>query len=239
VHFEDHSPGCWIAQPSDHMYISQFPGLPEEGYTLTTSRDMALRREDMQFLSWDHPLARGALDLILHSREGNVTVAAMQVASLSAGRVLVEAFFRLDCPADPRLNAQRYLPPDLLRVVVDADGRDGAAELDADTVSQSAAHVPLHLARDLVSAQHETIRRQVLAAEALAEKRAPRYRQQSVAHMEAELGAEFNRLAALARVNPSIRPDELRALQDDMAELREALLQSGMQMEAVRVLFTH
>jgi ATP-dependent helicase HepA len=239
VHFEDHSPGCWIAQPSDHMYISQFPGLPEEGYTLTTSRDMALRREDMQFLSWDHPLARGALDLILHSREGNVTVAAMQVSSLAAGRVLVEAFFKLDCPADPRLNAQCYLPPDLLRVVVDADGRDCAAELDADTVSQSAAHVPLHLARDLVSAQHQKIRRQVLAAEALAEKRAPQLRQQSVAHMEAELGAEFHRLAALARVNPSIRPDELQALQDDMAELREALSQSGMQMEAVRVLFTH
>jgi ATP-dependent helicase HepA len=239
VIFEDHSPGCWIAQPSDHMYISQFPGLPEEGYTLTTSRDIALRREDIQFLSWDHPLARGALDLILHGREGNVTVAAIQLASLPAGRVLVESFFKLDCPADRRLNAQRYLPPDLLRVVVDAAGCDRAMDLGADKVSQLAESVPLHLARDLVQAQHETIRRQMLAAEALAEQCAPQFRQQSVAHMQAELGAEFSRLAALARVNPLIRPDELQALQDDMAELREALSQSGMQMEAVRVLFTH
>ena len=239
VHFEDHSPGCWVAQPSDHMYIAQFPGLPPEGCTLTTRRDMALQREDIQFLSWDHPLVRGALDLILHGREGNVAVVAMQLASWPAGKVLVEGVFKLDCPADRRLNAQRYLPPDLLRVVVDSDGGDYAADIDADTVAQSATHVPLHLARDLVAAQHDTIRQQVMAAEVLAEAQAPQLRQQSVAYMQAELGAELDRLVALAKVNPSIRPDELQALQDDMAELREALLQSRMEMEAVRVLFTH
>ncbi|WP_089717213.1 helicase-related protein, partial [Candidatus Entotheonella palauensis] len=239
VHFEDHSPGCWIAQPSDHMYITQFPGLPEEGSTLTTSREMALRREDIQFLSWDHPLVRGALDLILHSREGNVTVAAMQLASRSAGQVLVEGLFKLDCPADLQLQAQRYLPPDLLRVVVDADGCDCAVDIDADAVSEAAVGVPLHLARDLVEAQYETIRQQVAAAEALAEAQAPQLREQSVAQMEAELGAEFNRLAALAKVNPSIREDELEALQKEIDELREALSQSRVQMEAVRVLFTH
>jgi ATP-dependent helicase HepA len=239
VHFEDHSPGCWIAQPSDHMYISQFPALPDEGCTLTTSREIALRREEIQFLSWDHPLVCGALDLMLHSREGNVTVAALQLPVLPAGKVLIEGFFKLDCPADVRLNAQRYLPPDLLRLVVDAEGCDCAAEMDAGAISRSATRVPLHLARDLVAAQHDTIRRQVMAAEALAEQCAPPLRQQSLAHMQAELGAEFNRLAALAKVNPSIRPDELQAVQDDMVELREALSQSRMQMEAVRVLFTH
>ncbi len=239
VHFEDHSPGCWIAQPSDHIYISQFPGLPEEGCTLTTSREVALRREDIQFLSWDHPLAWGALDLILHSREGNVTVAAVQLEALPAGQVIVEGFFRLECSADLRLNAQRYLPPALLRVVVDAEGRDLAGALDAETVAQAATGVPLHLARDLVEAQHETIRRQVMAAELLAEERAPQLREQSVADMQRELGAELDRLAALAKVNPSIRPDELEALQDEMAELGEALSQSRVLMEAVRVLFTH
>ena len=57
--------------------------------------------------------------------------------------------------------------------------------------------------------------------------------------MRTELGAEWRRLAALARVNPSIRPDELQALQDDMAQLNEALLQSRVQMEALRVIFTY
>ena len=239
VHFEDHSPGCWIAQPSDHMYISQFPGLPEEGCTLTTSRELALRREEIQFLSWDHPLTRGALDLILHSREGNVAVAALRLPAVPAGKVLIEGFFRLDCAADVRLNAPRYLPPDLLRLVVDAEGRDCAAEMDAAAIERAISSVPLHLARELATAQHETIRRQVLAAEALAEQLAPQRRQRSVARMEAEMGAELRRLAALAQVNASIRPDELQALQEDMAELREALLQSRMQMEAVRVLLTH
>ncbi len=239
VHFEDHSPGCWIAQPSDHMYIPQFPGLPEEGCTLTTSRDLALWREDLQFLSWDHPLVRGALDLILHSREGNVTVAVVQLASSPPGRILVEGFFKLDCPADSQLNAQRYLPPTLLRVVVDPDGLDGAADYDAETISRAAEGVALHLARELVEARHEDIRRQMAIAETLAEQQLPQLREQSVAHMQTELQAELSRLVALASVNPSIRPDELESLQEEMTELHQALLQSRIQMEAVRVLFTH
>ncbi len=239
VHFEDHSPGCWIAQPSDHMYIPQFPGLPEEGCTLTTTRDLALWREDIQFLSWDHPLARGALDLILHSSEGNVTVAAIELASSPPGCILVEGFFKLDCPADVKLNAHRYLPPTLLRVVVGPDGQEGTADYDVDTIAHAAEGVALHLARDLVEARHEEIRRQVEAAEALAERQLPQLRRQSVDHMQAELQAELNRLAALAQVNPSIRPDELELLQEEMTELHEALSQSRIQMEAVRILFTH
>ncbi|MEE8303684.1 MAG: RNA polymerase-associated protein RapA, partial [Candidatus Tectomicrobia bacterium] len=239
VHFEAHSRDCWIVQPSDHMYIEHFPGLPDVACMLTTSRDIAVRREDVQFLSWDHPLVRGALDLILHSGEGKATFGALHLASLAAGLVLVEAVFRLACTADAKLNAQRYLPPTLIRVLIDAHGQDRAAEYDLETLSQALEPVPRHRARQLLEAHHGEIRQHIAVAAACADQQLPPWRERSVAHMRTELGAEWRRLAALARVNPSIRPDELQALQDEMTQLNEALLQSRVQMEALRVIFTY
>jgi ATP-dependent helicase HepA len=239
VHVEDHSLDCWIARPSDHMYIHQFPALPEAGCTLTSRRDLALQREDMQFLTWDHPLVSGALDLILHGGEGNVTLCAVRLTDVEPGAVLVEALFRLHCAADGRLNAARYLPPALLRVVVDANGEERSTDFDQASLEQGLERLSRHGARQLLETYHTQIRQLIAAAEALAEQQVPSLREQSMAEMQAELGAEWRRLAALARVNPSIRADELDALQDDMAKLHEALSQSRLQMEALRVLFAY
>ena len=49
----------------EHLYTESFPELPEEGLQLTYHRPSALRREDIAFLTWDHPMVRGAMDLML------------------------------------------------------------------------------------------------------------------------------------------------------------------------------
>ena len=53
------------------VFADSFPGLPAEGFTVTCDRDRALVREDVQFLTWDHPLVTGAIDLLLGSEKGN------------------------------------------------------------------------------------------------------------------------------------------------------------------------
>lgn len=239
VHFEDHSLDCWIARPSDHMYVTQFPALPEAGCTLTTRRDLALQREDVQFLTWDHPLVTGALDLILHSGEGNVTLCAVHLADLELGEILVEALFRLHCAAEDRLNAVRYLPPALLRVVVDTSGAERSADYDETSLAQGLEMLSRHGARQLLETYHSQIRQLIDAAEDLAESQAAPLREQSLTEMQTELGAEWRRLASLARVDLSIRQDELDALQDDITELFEALSHSRLQMEALRILFAY
>lgn len=39
--------------------------LKEEGVTVTFDRDLALAREDLEFLTWDHPIVRNGIDLIV------------------------------------------------------------------------------------------------------------------------------------------------------------------------------
>ena len=51
----------WILRTSDHMRTGYFPGIGEEPITVTFDRQKALSREDMPFISWEHPMVSEAI----------------------------------------------------------------------------------------------------------------------------------------------------------------------------------
>ena len=57
--------------------------------------------------------------------------------------------------------------------------------------------------------------------------------------MRAELDNELARMRALAEVNPAVREDEVEHLEDLRAALAEALGELRLQLDAVRLVFTH
>ncbi len=68
---EYHSENAEILRPGNHMKTAHFPGLKEDGMTVTYSRSKALVREDMEFLSWEHPMVYDTMEMILESELGN------------------------------------------------------------------------------------------------------------------------------------------------------------------------
>jgi len=104
------------------LLVESFPGLPADGFTVTCDRDRALEREDVQFLTWDHPLVTGAIDLILSSDRGNSSFARLQDAS-GPGFIL-EALYVLECVSPPSLHVDRFLPPVPIRVLVNERGTE-------------------------------------------------------------------------------------------------------------------
>jgi hypothetical protein len=66
------------------IFTDSSPGLPTEGLTVTCDRQRALAREDVQFLTWDHPLVTGAIDMLLGSEQGNCSFAKRPDAKLRA-----------------------------------------------------------------------------------------------------------------------------------------------------------
>jgi ATP-dependent helicase HepA len=96
-----------------------FPGLPAGGFTVTCDRGRALVREDVQFLTWDHPLVTGALDLLLGSEKGNCCLAPEEKGKASAPQI--EAVYVLECVAPMQLHADRFLPPTPIQVVVSGE----------------------------------------------------------------------------------------------------------------------
>ena len=60
----------------------------------------------------------------------------------------------------------------------------------------------------------------------------------ALAAAQRELDAEQSRLAALAKVNPSVREDEIVAIAKELDDLRHALASAAPRLDAVRFVFS-
>ena len=124
VEVEDLGPGT-TRLGAERLFVDAFPSLPPEGLTVTFEREVACRREEVEFLTWDHPMATGALEQLVASTSGTLAVATFD--GEPGGDVLAEAFFAIETAAPRTLDPGRYLPTTPLRVVVDGDLRDRTA----------------------------------------------------------------------------------------------------------------
>ncbi len=88
INQDDRGDNMIVLTPSDHMLVPDFPGLSEDGITITFDREVALAREDAQFITREHPLIRNGLDLILSGDTGSSTISLLKKQSV-AGRYAV------------------------------------------------------------------------------------------------------------------------------------------------------
>ena len=237
----DHSANAMVVSPGDHMRCESFPGLPEDGLTVTFQRNRALAREDMHFLSWEHPMVRGAMDMILGGDFGNATLCTLKLPPLKAGTLLLEASFVLHCAAPRRLQAHRYLPVTTRRVVVDGSGKDLGALLTAAHFDRLGQKVPRGTAQDVVRHTREQIAALIRHAE---QRLAEGLRQgddpvkTAISAMAAARRAELERLKALARVNPNVRQDEIDHLETTTDALRHHMEKAEWRLDSLRVAVT-
>ena len=235
VEQEHHSSNSLVLRPGAHMLTESFPALPEDGITATYRRDLALSREDMHYLTWEHPLVSGAMDLVLNGEFGNSAVCTLKLTPLKPGTMLLEAIFSLSCVAPGELQLQRYLPPTPVRVLLDGLHNDLSDILSSAYLNRLAQETPLHSARELVRHARPQLTSMLAQAKALAEARAMRLREDAATTMHTEQKIELERLQALAGVNPNIRPEEIRFLQQ-MAERLHGFIDSAqLRLDAMRV----
>ena len=243
VDHADHSAHAMVIQPGDHMQCESFPGLLEDGMTVTFQRSRALAREDMHFLSWEHPMVRGVMDMILGGDFGNVTLCTLKLPPLKAGTLLLEACFVLHCAAPRRLQLHRYLPVTSRRVVVDASGKDLGGVLTAAHFDKLGQKVPRGTAQDVVRHTRDQIAAMVRHAE---QRLAPSLEgvnggapvSAAIHAMTRVRQGERERLEALARVNPNIRQDEIDHFNATTDTLRHHLEKAEWRLDSLRVAVT-
>ncbi len=238
IDFEKHSEKSLVLHPSDHMRIEQFPGLPEDGLTVTYDRQQALSREDMQFLTWEHPLVRGAQDLISLSEFGNTAFCTLKLPPLKPGTLLLEALFVLHCPAPAELQLFRYMPQSLLRVLLDDKGKDLSAVLGITQLSKLLQKVPRNNAQDLVRHARPTLTTMVQKAEEITAAKQTELIAEAQAKVSEQLNSELARMRALKEVNPNVRQEEIDYLQQRLAASQHFLGQAKIRLDALRVVMT-
>ena len=239
IEIEDHSLNSWIVRPGAHLEVEQFPELPEDGMTVTTNRETALAREDMHFLSWEHPLVRATIDMILNGEKGRVSVCALHMAQLPPRSILIEALFESNCPAPAWLDIGRYLPCNALRFLVNQEGESYSRQLPPGTYETLLEKIDQEVARQMIERTRATLKSQVQRIEDMASQQLPMLRNAAIASMHAELDGELQRLLTLQKRNPTIRDEEVQALRTKTSDLEKRLQSSTLKLSALRVIYTH
>ena len=236
VNQEEHSANCLLVTPGENLLVPSFPELPEEGAVLTYDRAIASSREDVLFLSWEHPMVLGAMDLVLGGGLGNTALSAVRHPKIKAGSLLLEAVCVLECIAPRRLQANRFLPPTPFRIVVDKQGNDVSAALPYAELNAATRHVNKEVARQAIRSQTDFLREMIEDCETFAREQAKPLLQQSLTAMHQNMDAEIARLRALKQVNPNVRDSEIELLVKHRAELDSHLQAAQVRMDALRVL---
>ena len=230
-----HSADSIIVSPSDHMQHHHFPALPEEGLTATYQRHRALVREDMSFLSWEHPMVTGSLDMLINSDFGNSAFCTLETKQLPAGTLLLEAIFTLKCSAPRALQINRYLNHSYLRVVIDEAGRDLSEALTETTFNSMVGRIPKITKQELVKQARPKINSLIEHAQQWGEQHQAAIIEHALETMRASLQPEQERLLALAQVNSMIRSDEIKHIEQIQQTTAEYLALSQISLNAIRV----
>ncbi|MNO20714.1 RNA polymerase-associated protein RapA [compost metagenome] len=233
---EDHSENALILKPSEKMLDASFPLGDDEGVTITYDRNQALSREDMQFITWEHPMVQGGMDLVLSGSMGNTAVALIKNKALKPGTVLLELLYVSEVVAPRSLQLGRYLPPAALRCLLDANGNDLSPRVSFETLNDQLESVPRASANKFIQAQRDQLTPRINAGE---DKIAPRHAErvaEARRRLAADTDEELARLTALQAVNPTVRDSELDALRQQREQGLAMLDKAALRLEAIRVL---
>jgi ATP-dependent helicase HepA len=232
----EHNPDeSLVLRPGEHMLTDQFPGLSEDGGKATFRRRQALAREDLMFLTWEHPMVTGAMDLLLGTELGAASMCTIKLPPLKPSSLMLECIFVLRTQAPPGLQLQRYLPGAAIRLLIDEQGRELGGRVTRSRLNGLARGVPGITADDVMKHARTRIEKLLDEAQAIAEARAKPQIEQAADAVEQQLGSEIERLASLAEVNPGVREDEIKALAERTGLLIDCLERAEVELDAARL----
>jgi ATP-dependent helicase HepA len=240
VQQDDKADNAIALNQSEHMLNSNFPCLPEDGTTVTFNRDIALINENYQLLTWDHPMVRGVLDLVLTDDIGNASIGLLKNTALPVGTFFLECIFTVEATAPPHLQLGRYLPTTPIRILVDKNGNNLADKVSEDILDKQLTPVKKQMALQLIKALKSQISPLVTRAETHGEQEINSIQKKSLIAMQTKLSAEQQRLTALKAINPSVRQQEIDFISQQQLELTHYIDKAQLTFEAIRmIVVTH
>jgi ATP-dependent helicase HepA len=225
-----------IIRPGEHMLEQHFPGLQEEGNTLTFHRLKALHREDVEFITWEHPMVTELIEQTTSGELGNAAVAKISVKGVEPGTLFLEAVFALNSMAPKALQLDRFLPISPQRVLVNISGRDLSTVLPHEQLNGLCSGLKRNMAQAVLKEIRDDISTMLNHAQALAEKAVPELISGALRKLEEQLGHEIQRMLSLQNKNPLIRDEEIAYLQNRLKEGQDYIQKTGLEVQSLRVI---
>ena len=232
VQVEELGPRSYVLKPGQ-MTTEAFPSLKEEGMSVTFDRTRALSREDLGFMTNDHPLVRSSWDLLLGTESGNSAFGVWKTPGTES--VLLEVYIVVECVAPAALHVDRFLPATPVRIVFDHALTDLSSDVDVAAAKLQKGDIFRLLDRDHV--KKKLLPAMLLKAQAVGAKKKDRMVETALSEMNTQLKEEIDRLQALRLLNDHVRPEEITAMRKQQTDLQAALATAHVRLDSVRLIF--
>jgi len=216
------------------LFHDKIPALPEEGLTATADRARALVRENVGFLTWDHPIVTSMLDMLLGSEQGNSAFALWPGAP--EGGVIVETIYVLETQAPARLQLDRFIPPTPLRIVLNHKRKELGVEVTPEVLVAALKNGDPAILGEQMEEFGTLVPGMLRVTEIIAGKQSKPIIEAALAKAKETLAAEIARLEQLRLVNPSIRQDEITTAKTELTEVEEHLTKASPRLDSVRLI---
>jgi ATP-dependent helicase HepA len=220
----------WLLTPGP-MMTDQLHGIPVEGRMITFDRKVALDRDDLDFMTWDHPLVTSVMDVLLVTGAGNAAFSEAERSDELSPGIWVEMIYVLETTGATSLDAGRFLPPTALRVVVGTSGEI----LEGNPFDGPLKDAPIHVLQGKATELKLMIDGAKERGEEEAEKRALLLRREALQVMNSTMDRELDRLRVLGRRQGRVAMKDIEILDAEKASLIEAIGGSRLRMDAVRL----
>jgi ATP-dependent helicase HepA len=200
---------------------------------ITFDREKALNREDIEFISRDHPMVTGSLELLLSSEKGNSAAVAWHDSG--SREMLLEAVYVLECVAPKGLYADRYLPPTPVQAVVNHELHDYKNIFHDSRAAQFEDMVDTHILNE--SSVKELLPAMIGKCDELAEDYASEIRNSAISKMESSIGRELERVAELYKINKNIKEEDILYYKREIELLTDTIISARLRLDSLRFIF--
>lgn len=233
VEMEDLAARSYILHRPKH-YTEVFPSIPDAGMAVTFDRKRALSREDIGFISWDHPMATEAVDMVLSSGTGSASYCIVRGSGSPA--ILLECIFVLETAGEKSIDIDRFLPKTPLRVVVDHTGKAVTDAYPAEQLDLQLTPGKMDDVLDNEMLMETVIPSMISAATKYAEALGAQEMKAGLQRMNLILDHEIERLKSLQMKNNNIRPDEILTAQQNKASLASLIGNARIRLDALQLI---
>lgn len=238
VEFEDRHEKTYIVRPSEHMHTPHFPYLRSDGMTVTFDRATALAHEDVEYLSWEHPMTQGAMDLVLTSDHGKAVVIGADFDLLPRGSILVETTHVLEIIAPNAAELRRFVGKTVCQLLRDEVGRDLRSLIGSQKLMQKTQDIDSTTARKIIHMKREQIVSVIEQNEQEAKAVFTRALDKGQRRLDSEIEQELQRLRHLQSMHASVREEELTLRHKQRQRSLKNLKQAQSKLDAVRLIVT-
>ncbi len=230
--------GTLLIRPSDLMFIEDFPGLKKHDNTLFTfDRQLALKREDIVFLTQDHPITDEVLSMLLDRNEGAASVCQWSDSQQGKG-FLLELSFVIE-PLGPRyLELETYFPTKIKELQINHLGEKIQESLHKENPDllkelreqerpenlENSRPIIEPLIREALIEINQWAEQEVLSSEETTQK---------------SLDQEIQRIIYLEKVNPNVTSEDIEYQKNNAKDIISHIKRTTPRLDSIRLIFTN